>query len=123
MGILRRLFGDSKASDDAASSDRFDGLDGIAQLLLKHGLPALDKQLHLSDLVGEADWLAVGVGQSERSRARRQGRCRRPKIRHGPRAGGAHPRPATARREHHRRGAGVDRFRADPGGRVLPWAI
>jgi len=58
MEILRRLFGESKAPDDGAPhADRSQVLDAIAQLLVNHGLPALDKQLHLSDLVGEADWL------------------------------------------------------------------
>lgn len=58
MGILRRFFGESKAPNDGAPHpDASQVLDPIAQLLVNHGLPALDKQLHLSDLVGEADWL------------------------------------------------------------------
>lgn len=49
MGFLRRLRGDS-------GLPRVDATPVIA-LLAEHGLQALDKQLHLEDLVGEADWL------------------------------------------------------------------
>lgn len=56
--MLRRLFGGPEArGDDAAGSIEAPPLDPISRLLMEHGLPALDKQLHLNDLVGEADWL------------------------------------------------------------------
>ena len=49
MGFLRRLRRDpGPPPDDAAQ---------VLDLLAEHGLQALDKQLHLEDLVGDADWL------------------------------------------------------------------
>lgn len=46
--ILDRFFGAGRGSHDLAP---------VALLLRKHGLRALDKQLHLNDLLDEADWL------------------------------------------------------------------
>ena len=49
MGFLRRL-----RSDDGPP--RVDTAPVLA-LLSEHALPALDQQLHLQDLIGDADWL------------------------------------------------------------------
>jgi hypothetical protein len=59
MGILRRLFGgEPKANGDGTTAYiEPPPTDSISQLLMEHGLPAMDKQLHLEDLVGEGDWL------------------------------------------------------------------
>lgn len=58
MGLFRRLLGGSdEAADEAAHSMQQAVDDPISRLLAQHGLPALDNQLHLEDLVGEADWL------------------------------------------------------------------
>jgi hypothetical protein len=58
MGLLRRWFG---PPDGPPESDEVTGDDAsmapVDRLLAEHGLQALDKQLHLQDLVGEADWL------------------------------------------------------------------
>lgn len=49
MGFLRRFRG----SPGPPAEDRA----AVLALLAEHGLAALDQQLHLDDLVGEADWL------------------------------------------------------------------
>lgn len=51
MGLFRRVFG--KTNNRAEG----DPVGHFGQLVAQHSLPALDKQLHLQDLVGEADWL------------------------------------------------------------------
>lgn len=58
MGFLRRVFGrgaDPVVGDPAAASDGT--RPPVERLLEDHGLRALDRQLHLQDLLGEADWL------------------------------------------------------------------
>lgn len=51
MSFLRRFRRPSEPRPDPDPDGRVRGL------LQEHGLQALDKQLHLQDLVGEADWL------------------------------------------------------------------
>lgn len=58
MGILRRHFwGRIQRDNDATRPDATSTTDAVSDLLMEHGLTALDKQLHLEDLVGEASWL------------------------------------------------------------------
>jgi hypothetical protein len=54
--MIRRLFGSAKRRREDEPDDAGEP-DDIGRLLMEHGLAALDKQLHLNDLVGEADWL------------------------------------------------------------------
>lgn len=48
-GLWGRLFGVGRDADGSRAA--------VAELLREHGLRALDKQVHLSDLFDEADWL------------------------------------------------------------------
>ena len=50
---MRRLFGRRQDAGRASGPDP----SPVVQLLRTHGLRALDKQLHLSDLLDQADWL------------------------------------------------------------------